>query len=66
MGATMYGTAIAQAIASGDLKAMKALQKEAEKHLKEWGNMPAALEALKIEIAKAEVAAKKKPPNKKG
>jgi hypothetical protein len=48
-----YGVAIQEAIASGDLKTMKATAKEAERYLKEHGNVPAALEALKIEIARA-------------
>lgn len=49
-----YGTAIHQAIASGDLAKMKAMASEAEHHLKEFGNVSAALEHLKIEIAKLE------------
>jgi HPt (histidine-containing phosphotransfer) domain-containing protein len=47
-----YGLAIQQAIASGDVAKMKAVARQAEQHLKEHGNVPAALEALKIEIAK--------------
>jgi HPt (histidine-containing phosphotransfer) domain-containing protein len=47
-----YGIAIQQAIASGDVAKMKAVARQAEQHLKEYGNVPAALEALKIEIAK--------------
>jgi hypothetical protein len=49
-----YGVAIQQAVASGDLAKMKAVAKEAEEHLKEAGNVSAALEALKIEISKLE------------
>lgn len=54
----MYGTAIQQAVASGDLKKMKAVAKQAEKMLKEMGNLPALLEILKIEIAKLETERK--------
>jgi hypothetical protein len=54
-----YGPAIQQAVASGDLKQMKILAVQAQKHLDEHGNVSAALEALKIEIAKLE--AKHKP-----
>jgi hypothetical protein len=58
MGATMYGPAIAQAIARGDLAAMKALAREAARHLKEFGDISASLEALKIEIMKLEASKK--------
>ena len=47
-----YGVAIQEAIASGDLARMQAVAKQAEEYLRETGNLPAALEALKIEIAK--------------
>jgi Domain of unknown function (DUF1843) len=47
-----YGTAIHQAIASGDLAQMKAIEKHAEEYLKEWGDVRSALELLKSEIAK--------------
>ena len=53
-----YGEAIQQAVASGDLTRMKAVAKEAEAFISQWGNIPAALEALRLEIAKAEVRAK--------
>jgi len=49
-----YGVAIQEAAASGDLAQMKAAAKLAEAHVKEHGNVAAALEALKIEIAKLE------------
>jgi uncharacterized protein DUF1843 len=49
-----YGVAIQEAVASGDLKKMKAAAQQAEAYLKESGNVPAALEALKLEIAKLE------------
>lgn len=49
-----YGVAIQQAVASGDLAKMKAAAAAAEHHLAQYGNVSAALEALKIEIAKLE------------
>jgi hypothetical protein len=55
-----YGVAIQQAIASGDVAQMKAVAKQAEQHVKDYGNVPAALEALKIEIAKLEKRPKQK------
>ena len=47
-----YGAAIQQAVASGNLKNMKAVAKAAEQHLKEHGDVRSALAHLKIEIAK--------------
>jgi Cdc6-like AAA superfamily ATPase len=41
-------------IASGDLSKMRELRAEAEKQLAEHGDLRAALEVLKVEIAKAE------------
>jgi Domain of unknown function (DUF1843) len=55
-----YGEAIQQAVASGDLAKMKAVAKEAEAFVAQWGNIPAALEALKLEIAKLEPKGKGK------
>jgi Domain of unknown function (DUF1843) len=49
-----YGVAIQQAVASGDLQQMKAAAASAEKYLSDHGDVSAALEALKIEIGKAE------------
>jgi peptidase E len=49
-----YGVAIHQAVASGDLAQMKAAAQQAEAYLQEWGNVPAALESLKLEISKLE------------
>ena len=49
-----YGPAIHQAVASGDLAQMKAMEKHAEEYLKEWGDIRTALELLKAEIAKRE------------
>lgn len=50
----LYGVTIHHCIASGDLAKMKALVTEAEAHLRDHGNVAAALEALKVEIAKLE------------
>lgn len=50
----LYARPIAIAIANGDLTKMKALAVEAETYIKEHGDISAALEALKIEIAKLE------------
>jgi HPt (histidine-containing phosphotransfer) domain-containing protein len=50
----LYGAAIHEAAASGDVKKMKKVAEQAEAHIREHGNVPAALEALRIEIAKAE------------
>jgi hypothetical protein len=49
-----YAPAIHEAIAKGDIETMRSLRDEAEKYLSEWGNMPAALEVLRAEVAKLE------------
>jgi hypothetical protein len=49
-----YGVAVQQAVASGDVDRMRQVKEDAEKYLAEAGDVPAALEALKIEIAKLE------------
>ena len=49
-----YGVVIQEAVASGDLAKMKDAAKQAEDYLREWGNVPASLEALKLEISKRE------------
>jgi hypothetical protein len=49
-----YGVAIHNAIARGDLAEMKRVADEAEKYLRETGDLRSALSQLKIEIAKAE------------
>jgi len=49
-----YGPAIQQAIARGNLKEMKSLISLTEKLLAQAGDLPAAYELLKIEIAKVE------------
>jgi hypothetical protein len=50
----LYGVTICEAVASGDLAKMKQVARQAEDHIREWGNVPAALEALKQEISKQE------------
>jgi hypothetical protein len=49
-----YGTAIHRSIAKGNLGEMKAMAKQAEQYLRESGDISAALELLKAEIAKLE------------
>ena len=49
-----YGPAIHDAIASGDLERMKAAASRAESFLKETGDVAAALEHLRIAIARGE------------
>jgi hypothetical protein len=50
----MYAVAICDAAASGDLAKMKEIVKAAEEHLSRYGDVSAALHALKVEIAKLE------------
>lgn len=49
-----YGVAIHQAAASGDLAQMKTAAAAGDAYMKECGNISAALEVLKAEIAKLE------------
>jgi hypothetical protein len=49
-----YGVAIHEAVVSGDLQKMKAAEAAAALYLKEHGNISAALESLRMEIAKLE------------
>lgn len=49
-----YGTAIHEAIGSGDLDKMKAVARQAEEYLAEYGDVSAALETLRFQIAKQE------------
>ncbi|HSS48541.1 MAG TPA: DUF1843 domain-containing protein [Thermoanaerobaculia bacterium] len=56
----LYAVTICEAVASGDLAKMKEVARQAEEHVHEWGNVPASLEALKLEISKAQ----KKPYGK--
>jgi hypothetical protein len=51
--AVLYSQAMHEAVARGDLDEMKKLEAQAQEHLSEWGNVPAALEVLRAEIAKA-------------
>lgn len=48
-----YGDAIHGAIASGDVRRMQQVKGEAEEWLRQAGNVSAALEVLRAEIAKA-------------
>ena len=48
----LYAAGMQQAAASGDLARMRQLAAEAEAHLAQYGNVAAALEVLKVEIAK--------------
>jgi hypothetical protein len=49
-----YGVAMRQVAAAGDVEEMRRVAAEAEEYLKETGDVSAALELLKTEIAKAE------------
>ena len=48
----MYAVAIHEAVKSGNINAMKTVLAEAEAYLKEHGDVSAALELLKVEIAR--------------
>jgi Domain of unknown function (DUF1843) len=50
----LYAVVIHDVICSGDVHRMKQVALEAETYLKQSGHLPAALQALKVEIAKAE------------
>jgi len=50
----LYAVTIHHCIAGGDLAKMKQLVAEGEKYVADHGNVGAALEVLKAEIAKAE------------
>jgi hypothetical protein len=50
----LYASAIHNCIAQGELPAMKRLLTEAEAHLKEHGDVSAAVESLRLEITKQE------------
>jgi Domain of unknown function (DUF1843) len=50
----LYAVSIQNCIAQGDLAKMKTLVVEAEKHLADHGDVSAALEVLKTEVAKLE------------
>jgi hypothetical protein len=51
---TLYATAIHEAVGRGELEELKSLESQAEEHLGEAGDVRAALEVLKSEIAKLE------------
>jgi Domain of unknown function (DUF1843) len=53
-----YGVAIHNAIATGDLAQMRRIAQEAEIWLREQGDVGAALELLKTEIARRDAARK--------
>lgn len=53
-----YGEAIRQAVVSGDLAKMKAAASSAEEFLARHGDIRAALEELKVEIARLETPRK--------
>ncbi|BBL71051.1 hypothetical protein MoryE10_16570 [Methylogaea oryzae] len=50
----MYGVAMQQAAASGDISRMKEVCRQAEDYLEKVGDISAALQVLKVEIAKLE------------
>ena len=54
MAVVLYSITIREAVASRDLKQMKAIERQAEEFLEEHGNVAAALKILKQEIAKLE------------
>lgn len=49
-----YGVVIQEAVASGDLARMKEAARQAEAYLRESGDVPTALEVLKLEISRLE------------
>ena len=49
-----YGSAIHQAVASGNVEEMQKTLTSAQQWLSEWGDLRSAVEALKVEIAKLE------------
>lgn len=58
MARLLYGPVLMDVAASGDLEEMERVAREAEEYLRESGDVSAALQALKLEIAK--VKARKK------
>ncbi|WP_082411273.1 DUF1843 domain-containing protein [Methylogaea oryzae] len=50
----LYGVAMQQAAASGDISRMKEVCRQAEDYLEKVGDISAALQVLKVEIAKLE------------
>ncbi|OQS41625.1 DUF1843 domain-containing protein [Chromobacterium haemolyticum] len=49
-----YGVAIHQAIAEGNLAQMKTLLEQGEQHLRQYGDLHAAVDQLKQEISRLE------------
>jgi hypothetical protein len=56
--APVYGCAIMKAVVSDDVERMREVAKEAEAYLAEVGDLPAALAALRVEIARREAKEK--------
>jgi hypothetical protein len=54
MAHVLYGPPMQEAVAKGDLQQMKTLAAQAEEHLATHGDVHAALEVLKAEIARLE------------
>ena len=52
----LYGPAIQEAVAGGDLAKMKAVAAQAQQHVTDHGDVAAELESLNIEIAKLQGA----------
>jgi hypothetical protein len=50
----LYAASITQAIATGDLAAMRSVQASAEQHLSQYGDVKGLLNLLKVEIARTE------------
>lgn len=50
----LYAVGMAHACASGELERMRELARQAEEHLREYGDVSAALEVLRVEIARLE------------
>ena len=62
MSRLLYGVAIHDAIASGDLNRMKALAHEAEAFLEKHGDVRASLQALESEMARIDNGPNPVPP----
>ncbi len=50
----LYGAAMTQGIANGQLAELQRLAAEAEAHVAQYGDVPTLLALLKVEIAKLE------------
>ncbi len=60
MAIVLYGVGIHKATASGNLRKMKAMEKKAARWLAQTGDVAAALELLRLEIARLEAQKAKK------